>query len=530
MTRILDGRRNGNGGGPATAGARHRRFCMALQLAHLALFGTTLDGGYNAFALVVSGVASAALYAWFLVAEYRWNGYRPSPILFYLGASVLRLGAGVLFVVMAVDVGEWRFFTVGEKDVSDYLMQGHWLALLGDWCVVAGYFLVASRFRARPLSMSAVPPDLWPRVWATGLAASAGSVALRLFEPFSELDGLGMLAAFATDYGLAAGVCLMLAAAVNSGQGGPSWPRAGVALGFLALDLVDGFYSYMKSDILVAALPLVLVATDRRARRWSPERFSRRRAMAAVFVVACFFLFVVGTYSPPRRDALQQAGALETPALRYDVPVAPFLLDALGGAVPGTERFAETHRFPHGAWRLIGRMSSTPHVAWVYGYVEGGGTREESFFEELLVAVTPRVVWPEKPEISYGREFAVLLGEARSVDSARTSTAVTLQGAYYWWGGYPALLLGCTLTGAGFALVWLLFRDQWLLNPVAAACCLALCHEGFRWFESAMLGSFPLYLYLFIVFVPLQYAARRVLGYRPALVPARPRTMRAWPT
>ena len=498
---------------------------MALQLAHVAWFGSILDAGYDAFAFAASGVASAALYTWFVIAEYRWNGYRPSPILFYLGASVLRLGAGVMFLVVAMGTEEQRFFTLGGQDVSGYLMHGHWLVLLGDWCVVGGYFLVASRFRPRPPVAAVVAPDLWPRVWAAGFATSAASGAARLAEPYVPLlSGLGSLASFVMDYGVAAGVCLMFVAAMNSGEGRPSWPRAGVALVFLALDVVDGFYSYMKSDILVAALPLVLVATDRRARRWSPERFSRRRAMAAVFMVACFFLFVVGTYSPPRRDALQQAGALEAPALRYDVPVAPFLLDALSGTVPGTERFAETHRFPHGAWRLIGRMSLTPLAAWVYGYVEGAGMREENFFEELLVAVTPRVVWPEKPEISYGREFAVLLGEARSVDSARTSTAVTLQGAYYWWGGYPTLLLGCALTGAGFALVWLLFRDQWLLNPVAAACCLALCHEGFRWFESAMLGSFSLYLYMVIVFVPLQYAARRVLGYRPAPAPARLRT------
>ena len=510
---------------PATA--RHRVVIMALQLTHVAWFGSVLDAGYDALALAGSGVASALLYAWFVVAEYRWNGYRPGPILFYLGASVLRLGGGSLFLVVAMATEEQRFFTLGGQDISGYLMHGHWLALLGDWCVVAGYFLVASRFRPRPPAAAVIAPDLWPRVWAAGFAASAASGAARLAEPWVPLSGLGRLASFVTDYGVAAGVCLMFVAAMNSGEGRPSWTRAGVAFVFLALDVVDGFYSYMKSDILVAALPLVLVATDRSARRWWPMRFSRRRAAATVFVVACFFLFVVGTYSPPHRDALRQAGAGEAPALRYDVPVAPFLLDALSGAVPGTERFAETHRFPHGAWRLIGRMSLTPYAAWVYGHVEGAGMREEGFFEELLVAVTPRVVWPEKPGVSFGREFTVILGEARSVDSAGTSTAVTLQGAYYWWGGYPALLLGCTLTGAGFALMWLLFRDQWMLNPVAAVGCLALCHEGFRWFESAMLGSFPLYLYLFIVFVPLQYAARRVLGYRPTPAPARLRTMQA---
>ena len=520
MIRNLGARPSADGYRPVPAAARHRLVIPALQLAHVAWFGSMLNAGYDAFALAASGVASAALYAWFVVAEYRWNGYRPTPILFYLGASALRLGAGALFLVVAMATEEERFFTLGRQDVSGYLMQGHWLALLGDWCVVAGYFLVASRFRPRPPVAAVIAPGLWPRVWAAGLATSAASGALRLSEPWLPLSGLGRLTSFMTDYGVAGGVCLMFVAALNLGQGRPSWPRAGVAVVFLALDLVDGLYSYMKSDILVAALPLVLVATDRRARRWLSARFSRRRAVATVVLVALFFLFVVGTYSPPHRDALWQAGVGDARPLRYDVPVASFLVDALRSAVPGTEGFAETHRFPNGAWRLIGRMALTPYIAWVYRDVERAGTLEENFLEELLVAVTPRVVWPNKPEVSFGREFTVILGEAGSTDSVSSSTAVTLQGAYYWWGGYPAVVLGCALTGAGFALAWLLFRDQWLLNPVAAVACLALCHEGFRWFESALLGSFPLYLYLFIVFVPLQYAARRVLGYRPAPAPA----------
>lgn len=527
MIRNLDGRPNANGGGPAPAAARHRRVIMALQLAHVAWFGSILDGGYDAFALAVSGVASAALYAWFVVAEYRWNGYRLSPMLFYLVASVLRLGAGTLFAVVAVDAGERSYVRVGYADVTDYLMHGHWLALLGDWCLVGGYLLVASRFRSRSPAAAVVAPDLWPRVWTAGLVAAIGSAAVRLSEPWLALERLGRLPSFAMDYGVAAGVCLMLVAAVNWGEERPSWPRVGVALVFLTLDLVDGLYSYMKSDILIAALPLVMLAADRRVRGRLPGRNFRRRAVAAAFLVAWFFLFVVGVYSPARRDAMWLAGDGEVRTSRYDVPFAPFVLDALRGAVPGTESFAETHRFPDGAWKLIGRMSLTPYAAWIYRHVEAAGAREDSFLEELLVAVTPRVVWPDKPEISFGREFTVIFGGATSLASARSSTAVTLQGAYYWWGGYPAVMLGCALTGAGFAFAWLLFRDQWLLNPVAAVGCLALCYEGFCWFESAMLGAFPLFLYLFIVFVPLQYAARRVLGYRPALVPVGLRTMRA---
>ena len=72
--------------------ARHRAAALGLQLAHIAWFRSTLDAGFDAAALAISGVASAALYAVFLFAEYRWNEYRVTPILFYLAAGVFGWG------------------------------------------------------------------------------------------------------------------------------------------------------------------------------------------------------------------------------------------------------------------------------------------------------------------------------------------------------------------------------------------------------------------------------------------------------
>ena len=503
--------------GAATSAAapagRHRLVLPGLQLAHLAWFASTLDAGVDPIALVVSGLLSAALYAWFLVAEYRFNGHRFTPILFYLGAGIFRLGTGVVFIVAAMAADEWRFLAVGLHDVSAFIMHGHWLTLLGDWCLVAGYFLVASRFRPRPPDPAGVSPALWRRTWYAGLLTAAATFVLRFGEGYVQLGGIGLLISYVADYGVAAGVYLMLVAFRNSG-GRPASPWAAVAYVVLGLDVLDGLFSYMKSNALIALLPLVLFAADRNRAISRGGTLALARAAAAILVVAYFFLFVVSSYSPQRRVALWDYGIYFDPAVRYSVPLVPYLTEALVGAMPGTETFREAHRFPNGVWGLIGRMSLISYPAWAYREVETAGTRDGSFFEELLVSVTPRIVWPEKPALSFGSDFAVTIGLARSRDSATSSLAITLQGAYYWWGGYLALVLGCALTGAGFAVVWLLFRDQVMLNPVSAMAALLLCHEGFRWFESAVLGSFPMYLYLVIVFVPLQFAARHVLGYR----------------
>ena len=175
-------------------------------------------------------------------------------------------------------------------------------------------------------------------------------------------------------------------------------------------------------------------------------------------------------------------------------------------------------------------MSMTPLPAWTYQRVEQVGFQETGFFEELLVQVTPRLFWPDKPNISPGRDFSITIGQFRNVEEASSSTAVTLQGAYYWRGGYAWLVLGCALSGAAFGAAWLLFRNHLVLNPASAIVALMLCHEGFRWFESAFLGGFPMFLYVLIVFLPLQLVMRRVVGYRPVpgfgRSPARPATAR----
>ena len=497
---------------------RHRGLAPGLQLLHVAWFGSILDTGFDPGALALSGAVSVLLYSCFLAAEYRWNGYRVTPVLFYLAAGVFRLGIGPLFVVAAAGADEWRLLQVGVYDVSAYLMQGHWLALVGDWCFVAGWVAVTS-LRGRDFhGPASVAPILWKRVWRVGLGCAVAAGALRLAGQYTAFGGLGSLVDHVQTYGPPAGVYLMLLAVRRRG-GGLLAPGAVLAWTVLALDVVDGFFSYMKSDLLVAVLPLVLIGLDLGAagggvRPRPVARFAR--PAVATGLIVYFFLFVVSSYSSARRLDFAEYGGQPDP---YDVPVAPHLSDALAGAVPGTEAFREAHRFPDGVWRLIRRMSMMPLPAWTYQRVERVGFRETGFLEELLVQVTPRVVWPDKPVISPGRDFSVTIGQFASVEEARSATAVTLQGAYYWRGGYVWLVLGCALTGAAFGASWLLFRHHLVLNPASAIVALMLCHEGFRWFESAFVGGFPMFLYVLIVFLPLQLAMRRVVGYRAALRP-----------
>ena len=325
--------------------ARHRVLALGLQLVHLTWFATTLDAGFDTVALTVSGVATAVLYGAFQVAEYRWNGYRLTPILFYLAAGIFRLGAGVLFVVVAARQDYWHLMAVGVYDVSGYLMHGHWLALLGDWCFLAGYVLVASPADRDSPAPAVVSPALWARVSRAGLLTALTAFLLRFAGRRIGFGGFDLLTDYVQFYGVAAGVYLMLLAARNGG--GRSVLPAGAAYALLVLDCADAFFSYSKSPLLVAVLPLVLIGGDLTRAGSGPARMTRLvRPAAVTLLVAYFFLFVVSTYSPLRRAAFQDFGFPVEPTDQYAVPVTPILADAVLSAIPGTAQFEEAHRFP----------------------------------------------------------------------------------------------------------------------------------------------------------------------------------------
>ena len=496
--------------------ARHRVVALGLQLIHCAWFASTLDGGFEPRILGVSGFIACMLYLGFLGAEYRWNGLRITPILFYLAAGVFRLGIGTLFVAMAAEAGEWPLVRVGTYDVSHVLGHGHWLMMLGDWCFLAGYVAVSSLGKRDFLQPAAVSSGLWHRVQRVGMATAVAAFLLRFGEQYMTFGGLVSLAKYFVDYGVAAGVFLVLLASRHADrQGRFGTPYALLAYVLLGLSVLDALYSYMKTDILISILPLVVLGFER------PSNVSGRRVLSLVFrpiigtvLVLYVFFFVVSPYSSLRRIDFWGVHSGSVQANRYTVPVVPHLMDALSSAIPGTSEFREAHRFPLGAWRMIGRMSTTPLPAWIYQEVESAGFRRGGFIEELLVSVTPRVLWPDKPLIRHGVEFAVTIGQERNEDNATNSIASTMQGAWYWRGGYLWLVVGCALSGGAFATAWLMFRNEIMLSPASAIVALALCHEGFRWFESASLGGFPMFAYLLIVFVPLQGVMRRVVGYR----------------
>lgn len=486
------------------------------QFVHVIVFAYFLGSGVNPTSLLTSGLACTVIYTLFLYSEFRRSRKKLSPFLFYLAASVFRLGIGTMYAVTLYAAGFNALLSVGVYDVSSYLMEGHWIAMIGDLAFIVGYCGYSSVTRKRDSRKKGkrFAVHSW-RAYQAAMFFLLFSLFIRSVSSYISFGGFGLLLSYVQDYGPAAAIYVMLSVLAAKKSNVQSLPSVFTWLSIL-VNVVWSLFSYMKSDLFIALLPVILATIQNNFRGATKVNL---RSMFAPFllllVAAYFFLYVVSAYSQLRRPDFWVTGGQAVSTYKLDIEVSSHLQKALLSSLPWTTENEELHKFPtSGVWNMVRRMSLITYPAWSYGHVKSVGTNPESFFGSVLVAITPRLLWPDKPQLSPGRDFEVTIGNARSYETATSATALTMQGAYYWWGGMLGLVIGCFATGLGFAIVWDLFAAEAMVNPISSLTMLALFYEGFHWFESAFLGSMPFYAYAVIVFLPLQLLLRNLIGYQ----------------
>ena len=218
--------------------------------------------------------------------------------------------------------------------------------------------------------------------------------------------------------------------------------------------------------------------------------------------LAYFMVITLTIYSGVRRSYI---GANNAITISNTVAVAPFLKTAIIASIPGTKEFNNYNKFPNlGLWHFVKRNNVTNLGAWAYNEVNQSGYWNRNFFNYLFGMMIPRIFYPDKPEYHPGKEFAVIIGQAKSAKTATTSTALTMAAAYYWWGGFFALVFGMIFSGALLSLVYNRIQNR-LDNPIATMVIFILIFQCIKWFEGDFVGSIPLFVYIFIVFIPLIY-------------------------
>ena len=190
--------------------------------------------------------------------------------------------------------------------------------------------------------------------------------------------------------------------------------------------------------------------------------------------------------------------------------VVPFVLAAIRASIPGTQEFTDTQVFPKGGiWKVLDRNNLVSASAWGYSYVQYYGTSDGKFIKTVPAELIPRVLWPDKPQVSRGRDLAVLLGQAHSWEAAKTSTGFSMAGCLYWAWGYPSLVIGMFLNGMAFFFAWKVFSPSININPISTLVCLSLFVKGVRWFEASFDGNLVDYIFIFVGLYPLSLLMAR---------------------
>jgi hypothetical protein len=99
---------------------------------------------------------------------------------------------------------------------------------------------------------------------------------------------------------------------------------------------------------------------------------------------------------------------------------------------------------------------------WVpYAY---GGT----LFLPALAFFIPRVIWPDKPSLTMGRDFAEIFRVTHILDS-ETRVAITVPGELYWNFDLPGVLVGMALWGVALRFFYRRYGEAVGLDPIRRA-------------------------------------------------------------
>jgi hypothetical protein len=94
------------------------------------------------------------------------------------------------------------------------------------------------------------------------------------------------------------------------------------------------------------------------------------------------------------------------------------------------------------------------------------GLRYGATMRYAAYALIPRLLWPEKPNVSRGAWFTTYLGFSPREEEATTSTGITAAGELYWNFGVPGVMIGMCAIGLLFGQLWRMAGSNPIAHPL----------------------------------------------------------------
>jgi hypothetical protein len=144
----------------------------------------------------------------------------------------------------------------------------------------------------------------------------------------------------------------------------------------------------------------------------------------------------------------------------------------------------------------------------------------DTIFVPALVYFIPRVIWPDKPIASFGRDFGRIFRVTNTL-TQDTYIAVTVPGELYWNFGLPGILFGMALLGFVMRFLYRRYGEGMGRDPVRQAIYVLLLIQ-FAHLGASLAGDFVTIIRTLVLLEALNWVGRYVGLIEPVTEPAAP--------
>jgi hypothetical protein len=384
--------------------------------------------------LIVGGLLVTPTYLYLGLSEARRTALFFNPLSFYFFWYSINFGVSALYIASLIEGGHSVGFSVAMVAPA-YIGTAYVVSLCGSLALHVGIRWL------RPLE-SEGPKSHSPRAheMLSGLIIMAVIGIVMLLKP-------QWFAAFGNV--IHAVQSAPMAAVIIFGLLGRKYFRLTPEVFTLIFAAGTAFLFFVnlrsssKAFLMFSFLPLLWMLLARRdLRRWLPA--------AIVPLALLYFLIIAPTVNRARGENLARG---ETKS--------EHLLAAFSKIDFSTVSLTDTENIGKQLELFLGRQFDPIATAYLAGRVERDGYQMGATMEYAAYAFIPRVIWPEKPNVSKGDWFNKYVGAAPG-----TSLGITAVGELYWNFGVPGVVMGMFLLGCGFGVLWRMAGTNPLARPL----------------------------------------------------------------
>jgi hypothetical protein len=380
--------------------------------------------------LILDGTLMCVVYLILGLQESRRTALFLTPLSFYFFWYSIGLGLSAIWMGIRIAGGEPTAFSTVSVDPND-LATGYLIFLVGSLALHAGMQCFRPvREQDKAWQLADLPAGIISLVimYVVGVAALFGGTVLSRTQ-------LGSLAGILEWTALGALSCFALRSPADFDLS-PVAFKTILVIGTTCLFVAD-LNSGSKQLIMYSFFPVFWFALLRpQSRRWLP----------LMLPLAVLLYSVVAEVSWISRNV--ELGEKEQPGSSVGQMKVAYNEWWSGANIsPDASAAGQLDDF-------FVRLFDPVPLGFIVAQVHQSGFMMGETMSYAAYAFIPRLIWPDKPDVTRGVWFTFYLGSADSPESEASSTAQTATGELYWNFGILGVLVGMFVIGAFAGRLW----------------------------------------------------------------------------